>query len=222
MGKGWVRKFTSLSGKGGQWNQVTELRNAIASTRRVALVLVLVGSVAAGAQTSPGQMTPREIVEFNARAHAEAGHKWCGTEAVTASLKLDLFRQAAKVRGRDAAWFERAARSSVLRLSHPLILSETKFGMLERCTAGVTLKLARGFAFRGGQRTLSADIGYETDFGHARTINGELDFTKYTKVPGLVVTATDADAIVTRLATLAPAKKRAPKPTRRGGVPLPK
>ncbi len=113
----------------------------------------------------------------------------CAAQSTYDLIKRELFRRAAVVRGSDQAAFDKLAAYAVVRVDRPLLASEDESTGAIGCTGSLTLDLPPGVAVVGGRRTLTADIGY--------TLQGAADGN------GRVLTLTDADAIVTPLATLA-------------------
>lgn len=135
-----------------------------------------------------GQLTTYQIAERASRARATASRKFCGSQTVYDLLKDALFRRAAQVRGSDQASFDKAATYAVAQMKNPVLVSETKYGLV-RCSASVSLSLPPGFVVIDGRRTVSADVGYNVIL---QVGNGG----------GPAVLLIHADAIVTPLATL--------------------
>lgn len=113
----------------------------------------------------------------------------CAAQSTYDLIKRELFRRAAAVRGSDQAAYDKLAAYAVVRVDRPLLTSEDEGTGAIGCTGSLTLDLPPGVAVVGGRRTLTADIGY--------TLQGAADGN------GQVLTLTNADAIVTPLATLA-------------------
>lgn len=132
--------------------------------------------------------------EVSAGAEPDAARR-CAASATYDKIELELFRQAARVRGRDAAAFDRLAAYSVVRMERPLLGGGDEALDAIRCTGRLSLDLPPGVEVVGGRRTLTADIGY--------TIQPAADGS------GEVILLTGADAIVIPLATLA---RSAPPP----------
>ena len=112
----------------------------------------------------------------------------CRSSATADQIKRELFRQAARIRGRDQAAFNRIAGYSVMRIDLPeLRQADTRLGTV-RCRAWVELDLPPGVAVLDGRRNLMADI-------------------RYTVTPGSggksAVTLSNEGLIVTPLVTLA-------------------
>jgi hypothetical protein len=115
--------------------------------------------------------------------------KSCGSQATYDLIKRELFRRAAQVRGSDQGAFDRLSAYSVVRMEAPMLRSHDEDVGTIQCSGSLAIDLPPGVAVVGGRRTLSADIGY--------TIQNSADGN------GKVVTLSDADAVITPLATLA-------------------
>ena len=121
-------------------------------------------------------------------AAAAASDKFCGSRTVYDLIKRDLFRRAAQLRGGDSAAYDQVSNSAVLRMERPVLVSETKDGLIH-CSGLLSLDLPPGVAVVGGRRTLSAEVDYDIVL---QTADGS----------GPTVLLKDADPIVTPLATL--------------------
>jgi uncharacterized protein YecT (DUF1311 family) len=115
--------------------------------------------------------------------------KSCGSQATYDLIKRELFRRAAEVRGSDQAAYGRLAAYAVVRMDAPMLKSHDESVGIIQCTGTIALDLPPGVAVIGGRRTLTANIGY--------AIQSAADGS------GDVLTLSNADAIVTPLATLA-------------------
>ncbi|HEU5285557.1 MAG TPA: hypothetical protein VFU20_03470, partial [Sphingomicrobium sp.] len=113
----------------------------------------------------------------------------CGSQKTYDLIKRELFRRAAQVRGSDQAAFDRLATYSVVRMDAPMLRSHDEELGTVSCAGSLALDLPPGVAVVGGRRTLNANIGY--------AIQPAADGS------GDVVTLSNADAIITPLATLA-------------------
>ncbi|MFL6722417.1 MAG: lysozyme inhibitor LprI family protein [Sphingomonas sp.] len=131
------------------------------------------------------------------RAQQTASEKFCGTQSIYDLIKRDLFRRAAQLRGSDQVAYDKVASFSVLRMENPVLVSETKDGLI-RCSGSLSLDLPPGVAVVGGRRTLSADLDYNV-------VPQAADGT------GPVVLLSNADAIITPLATLSRTAQAAPQ-----------
>lgn len=96
----------------------------------------------------------------------------CAAQAGLDTVKRELFRRAAGMRGRDLPAFERVAAFSALRLDGPAETRPDELG----CAATVILDLPPGLIAGGRRRTLSAQIVYQflptTSAGNSVLIEG--------------------------------------------------
>jgi hypothetical protein len=129
---------------------------------------------------------------------APSREKLCASQATYDLIKRDLFRRAAQVRGSDQAAYDRISSSAVIRMDNPVMESEDGTTGSVHCSGSLSLDLPPGLAVVGGRRTLNADVDY--------TVQQAADES------GPVVLLSNADAIVTPLATLAPVAQPAPGP----------
>ena len=129
----------------------------------------------------------------------------CAAQPTYDLIKRELFRRAAAIRGSDQAMFDKLAAYAVVRIDRPLVASDSAANGAVECTGTLTLDLPPGVAVIGGRRTLAADIGY--------AVQGAADGN------GQVLTLTNADAIVTPLATLARAAQAPVDPLAPGAGP---
>ena len=128
--------------------------------------------------------------QLNATAAAAADpEKTCSSQRTYDLIKRELFRRAAQVRGSDRAAFDKLAAYSALRMDAPMLRSHDEDLGIISCSGTLALDLPPGVAVVGGRRTLTADIGY--------SVQPAADGS------GNVVTLTNADGILTPLATLA-------------------
>ena len=133
---------------------------------------------------------PDKLPDGNVTAAGAANpQQRCAAQPTYDLIKRELFRRAATLRGSNQAAFDKLAAYAVVRVDRPLLASEDEGTGAVGCTGSLTLDLPPGVAVVGGRRTLTADIGY--------TLQGAADGN------GQVLTLTNADAIVTPLATLA-------------------
>ena len=84
--------------------------------------------------------------------------KLCANSATYDKIKLELFRQAAEVRGRDQAVFDKIAAYSVVRVEEPVLRERDDALRTMTCTARLALDLPPGLAVVGGRRSLDARI----------------------------------------------------------------
>jgi uncharacterized protein YecT (DUF1311 family) len=127
--------------------------------------------------------------QIAAQAAASDPEKRCAAQVTYDLIKRELFRRAAQIRGSDQAAFDKLAAYSVVRMDAPMLNgTDEQLGTIQ-CSGTLALDLPPGVAVVGGRRTLTADVGY--------TLQPAADGT------GDVLTLTNADAIITPLATLA-------------------
>ena len=150
------------------------------------LVLLLLLFVFASTRSGNSDKLSDEQVAGRAVTDPE---KACASQHTYDLIKRELFRRAAQVRGTDQAAFDRLAAYSVNRMDAPMLKSHDEDLGIVRCTGSLALDLPPGVAVVGGRRTLTADIEY--------AIQPAADGS------GNVLTLSNADAIITPLATLA-------------------
>lgn len=148
-----------------------------------ALILLIVGMMVIGNRSSDDDRLTNEET-----AAQEDPEQLCASRATYNLIKRDLFRQASALRGSGQAAFDSIAASSSIRVESPLLRDEDASGGSVTCNATVTIDLPPGLAVTGGRKTLSADVLY--------TVQPAADSS------GNVVTLTNAEEIVTPLATL--------------------
>jgi hypothetical protein len=155
-------------------------------TIAAAVVLLLLAAVFLTRRGDPDQdkLTGAE----NASASADDPEKRCASRATYDLIKRELFRRAAQVRGSDQAAFDRLAALASVRMERPVMVSEDPDKGSVSCSGSLALDLPPGVAVVGGRRSLSADV----DYGLQRAADGS----------GQVLTLSNADAIITPLATL--------------------
>ena len=149
-----------------------------------ALVLLIVGMMVIGNRSSDDDRLTGET-----SASRDDPEARCAAQATYELLKRDLFKRAAALRGTDEAAFDSIAASSSIRVESPLLRDEDASVGSVTCNGTATIDLPPGVAVVGGRRSLSADLLY--------TVQPAADRT------GNVVNLTNADEIVTPLATLA-------------------
>ena len=148
-----------------------------------ALILLIVGMMVVGNRSSDDDRLTNE-----GRAAQENPEQRCASQATYNLIKRDLFRQASTLRGSGQAAFDSIAASSSIRVEAPLLRDDNASSGSVTCNATVTIDLPPGLAVTGGRKTLSADVLY--------TVEPAADSS------GNVVTLTNAEEIVTPLATL--------------------
>jgi len=124
--------------------------------------------------------------------------KRCASAKTYDLIKRDLFRRAAQLRGSDQAAFDSLSAYASLRMDRPVLEREADNGDRVFCSGQAALDLPPGVAVVGGRKTLTADIDY--------SLQGAADGS------GDVLTLSNADPIVTPLATLARSGAAQPKP----------
>ena len=159
---------------------------AIALLAGALLLLLMIYMFAGSRRSNSDRLTDEQAA---ARTAASDPEKRCGSQATYDLIKRELFRRAAELRGSDQAAFNRLAAYSVVRMDAPMLRSHDEDLGAIHCAGTLALDLPPGVAVVGGRRTLTANIGY--------SIQSAADGS------GDVLTLSNADAIVTPLATLA-------------------
>ena len=159
---------------------------AIALLGGLIVLLVLVLLFAGGRGGNKDKLSDEQAAARNAASDPE---KRCGSQKTYDLIKRELFRRAAQVRGSDQATFDRLATYSVVRMDAPMLRSHDEELGTIACAGSLALDLPPGVAVVGGRRTLTANIGY--------AIQPAADGS------GDVLTLSNADSIITPLATLA-------------------
>jgi hypothetical protein len=122
--------------------------------------------------------------------------KLCASQATYDLIKHDLFRRAAQLRGSDQAAYDQISSAAAIRMENPVMVSQESTTGAVHCSGSLSLDLPPGVAIVGGRRTLTADVDYAVE----QAADGS----------GPVVLLSNADAIVTPLATLARVAEQAP------------
>jgi hypothetical protein len=148
-----------------------------------ALILLIVGMMVIGNRSSDDDRLGDE-----ATALREDPEALCASQATYRLIKRELFEQASSVRGSGQAAFDSVSASSSIRVESPLLRDDGSDVGSVTCNGTVTIDLPPGLAVAGGRRSLSADVVY--------TVQPAADGS------GNVVTLTNAEEIVTPLATL--------------------
>ena len=151
----------------------------------VLLLLIGLAIFARGRGENRDKLSDEQV----AGSTANDPEKRCGSQQTYDVIKRDLFRRAGALRGSDQASFDKLAAYSVIRMDAPKLKSHDEEVGTISCTGTLALDLPPGVAVVGGRRTLTADIAY--------AIQAAADGS------GDVVTLTNADGIITPLATLA-------------------
>ena len=119
----------------------------------------------------------------------------CASTAIYEKIKLELFRQAVELRGRDQAAFSKIAGFSFVRMEDSVPRGYNQASGEISCTGRLTLDLPPGLAVAGGGNRLVGGIGYSI----LPVAGGSAG-----------ITVSGADQIITPLATLARAAAPAP------------
>jgi uncharacterized protein YecT (DUF1311 family) len=144
----------------------------------------------------------------NSKIAANAPAKRCASGRTYDLLKHEMFRRAAKLRGKDDAIFDRLSTGAALRVERPVVKSQDEGLGSIACSASVALDLPPGLAVAGGRTSLTADLDY--------TLQPAADGS------GDVVTLTNADAITVPLATLGKSAGETPSaPSQALPIPVP-
>ena len=171
--------------------RVAPARRRITPTQ-IALIVagLLIAAFAVWTVASTRRSNPDKLPDANSVAASKAAdpEKRCGSQVTYDLIKRELFRRAAMLRGNDQAAFNKLAGYSVVRIDRPLLDSEDTQTSAINCSGSLTLDLPPGVAVVGGRRTLVADIGYALQ----RSADGN----------GEVLTLTNADSVITSLASL--------------------
>jgi hypothetical protein len=123
-----------------------------------------------------------------AASSSPSREKLCASQTTYDLIKRDLFRRAAQLRGSDQAAYDQISTAAVVRMENPVMESADGTTGAVHCSGSLSLDLPPGVAIVGGRRTLTADVDY--------SVQQAADGT------GPVVLLSNADAIVTPLATL--------------------
>src|SRR5687768_12138772 len=159
---------------------------AIALLAGAVLLLLMIYVFAGATRTNTDKLTDAQAA---GQAEASDPEKRCGTQRTYDLIKRELFRRAAQLRGSDQPAFDRLATYSVVRMDAPMLRSHDEDVGTITCAGSLALDLPPGVAVVGGRRTLTANIGY--------AIQPAADGS------GDVLTLSNADTIITPLATLA-------------------
>jgi len=156
------------------------------------LIVALLAAVAAGIllassvwtnRWSDGNAVGNELVE-DTRPDPE---EWCAAQSTYDSIRRELFRRAAQVRGSDQQAFARLSDFALLRVSGPIVRGIDERLESVTCSGTANLDLPPGVTVEG-RRSLSGDIDY--------MVQPAADGT------GNVVRLGNADSIVVPLAAL--------------------
>jgi hypothetical protein len=160
----------------------------IALLAGVLAVVLLIVYFATNRGANPDRLTENAVSEARP---AQTAERRCASNTTYDLIKRELFRRAAQVRGSDQAAYDKLAGYAVVRMDNPVMESEDSNTGAVNCSGSLSLDLPPGVAVAGGRRTLLADVDYAVD------ASGN-------------VSLTNADAIITPLATLTRAAQVAP------------
>lgn len=147
-------------------------------------LLALIGIYAATRDTDQDKLKDAQLTQANGPDPS----KRCSSNATYDLIKRSLFQHAAQLRGNDQEGFDQIAATATLRMENPVMESQDKDSGAINCSGSLSLDLPPGFALESGQRTLMSDVDY--------TVQPSADGG------GDSVLLRNADAIITRLATL--------------------
>ena len=174
---------------------VRRLDPAIIAAIALAALLLIIGAFIflRGGGTEDDRLT-NAVTE--ARQDPE---KLCSSQATYDLIKRDLFHRAGELRGSDQATFDKLVSYSSLRVEAPILREQNEGAGSVTCNAAITLDLPPGVAVAGGRRSLTADVLY--------TVQPAADGD------GNLVTVSNADGIITPLATLTRTEQPAEEPS---------
>ena len=159
----------------------------------VIVLLALVWYFSANRNPDQDKLSNPQLEQANANPA-----KRCSAKSTYETVKRDLFRRAAQVRGSDQSAYDEIAAAAVLRVENPVLESQDRASGALNCSATFYLDLPPGVAVVGGRRTLMADVDY--------TIQRAADDS------GDVILLRNADPIITPLAALTRVEQPQPFP----------
>ena len=162
------------------------------------LLILLVAFFAIGGNPDQDKLTGTDTASENGSAVGDPS-KLCASKATYESIKHDLFRRAAQVRGSDQAAFDTLSNYASLRMENPVMESQDRSTRAVNCSGSLSLDLPPGVGIVGGRRTLTAEVDY--------TVQPAADDSDN------VVLLRNADAIITPLATLTKVSQPEAQPT---------
>jgi hypothetical protein len=148
------------------------------------IVLIIGAMVLRGSGSEDDRLT-----NANMSSAREDPEKLCASQSTYNLIKREIFRRASALRGSDQPTFDKLAAYASIRMEAPMLTDDNAEIGSVSCSGTLTVDLPPGVAVVGGRRSLSAEIAY--------TIQPAADGS------GDVVTLTNADGIITPLATLA-------------------
>ncbi len=171
---------------------MSRLNPTVAAVIAGIFALLVILYVFAGGKSSRDDADKRSNRQVTVPQPASAAR--CSSQETYDLLKGELFRQAADLRGDDASTFGKVASYAFLRVTGPRLAGEQPAGIIA-CAGSVTLDLPPGLSVAGGRRSLTSDVNYAVRPG----TGGGSD----------TVAVSNADAIITPLATLSRADENA-------------
>lgn len=160
---------------------------AMASIGGVIVLLLLLVIFASGKGENRDRLSDDQIA---ARSAVTDPEKACASQAAYDLIKRELFNRASQLHDSDQAAFDQLAGASVVRMDAPMLKSHDEQLGLIVCSGSLALDLPPGAAVVGGMRTLTADIEYSLQTAPAGGATA--------------LSLTNADAVISSLATLAP------------------
>lgn len=110
----------------------------------------------------------------------------CGSQRIYDTIKAELFRRAAEIRGEDRDAYARIAEAAFARMENATAEGEADSSGIVNCTGSLSLDLPPGLEATGGRHRLMANVDYSVD-----------------AKAGRAVSLRNADALVNSLAGLA-------------------
>jgi len=125
------------------------------------LLVLIVAYLATARDTNPDRLTNSEV----STAAAPDNGKLCAGKGTYESIKAELFRQAAQLRGSDQQAYDQLSGTAVVRMENPVMESENSTTGAVNCSGSLSLDLPPGIAVADGRRTLMSDIDYSVQPG---------------------------------------------------------
>lgn len=163
------------------------------------LLVVLLAYLATAREPNPDRLSNSEVSTTVAPDH----EKLCASRATFDSIKAELFRRAAQLRGSDQAAYDQLSGVAVVRMENPVMESENSATGAVNCSGSLSIDLPPGFAVADGRRSLMSDIDYNVQpatngaspavaLGNADAIVGPL--SKLVRVAEAPETATEPES----------------------------
>jgi len=125
------------------------------------LLVLIVAYLATARDTNPDRLTNSEV----STAAAPDNGKLCAGKGTYESIKAELFRQAAQLRGSDQQAYDQLSGTAVVRMENPVMESENSTTGAVNCSGSLSLDLPPAIAVADGRRTLMSDIDYSVQPG---------------------------------------------------------